>query len=240
MTPTPSSKEFIRTLFSSWLTAMSGPLSVPLAVAAYYVSNDTAKAALGFTAFFCVFFAAFRLWKQERLARVQAEKRLNANQVEILFEEIEPYVRDIPALHESRGERYFVGLRNAGAATLEGVTLRAREGWFIENSIAVAHQRIDRSTERNPVVAVLPHLDPGATELVELFGLDYNAGSSSPEDVFNQKQHFQLELRARNTPTIIADFDYDRDRRPMIHLISTSKAATSDSKDGWSVAIPIN
>lgn len=222
MAATPSFKEFIRTLFSSWLTAMSGPLSVPLATAAYFVPNEAAKIILGFTAFVSMAFAGFRLWKQERSARNEAEECSNANRIELLFDDSDAYVRQMRALHPPRGERYFVGLRNAGAATLEAVTLRAREGWFVDNSIAVAHRRRDQITERNPLVSTLPHLDPGATELVELFGMDYSSGSSSPEDVFNQKQRFQLELRARNTPTVIADFDYDPSRRPMIRLISTS------------------
>lgn len=225
MTTTPSIKEFIRTLFSSWLTAMSGPLSVPLAISAYYVPNEIGKAALGITSFVCGVFAAYRLWKQERCARVEAERRLGANRIEILFGDTEPHVREIRGLHGARGERYFVGLRNPGATTLEAVTLRACEGWFVENSIAIAHRRPDRHPDRNPIISTFEHLDPGAVELIEIFGLDYNAGSSSPDDVFNRKQLFRLEVRARNTSTILANFEYDRDRRPMVRLTSTDPTA---------------
>lgn len=204
---------------------MSGPLSVPLAIAAYFVPNEAARIILGFTAFVCVVFVAFRLWKQERSARNEAEERVDANRIELLFDGSDTYVRQMRALHPPKGEHYFVGLRNNGMTTLEAVTLRAREGWFVENSIAVAHRRRDQITERNPQILALPHLDPGATELVELFGMDYNSGSSSPEDVFNQKQRFQLEVRARNTRTVVADFEYDPTRRPMISLISAIKQA---------------
>jgi hypothetical protein len=198
---------------------MSGPLSVPLAIAAYFVPNEGAKIILGITAFACAVFAAFRLWQRERSARVTAEERLGINRIEFLFDDSHTYVREMRTLHGSRGERYFVGLRNSGTSTLEGVTLRGREGWFVANTIEVAHRRRDRPSERNPLVVTPSHLDPGATELVELFGLDYSAGSTSPDDVFNRRQRFQLELRARNTPTVVADFDYDPNRRPMVRLI---------------------
>jgi hypothetical protein len=39
----PSIKNFIGSLFSSWFVAMSGPLSVPLALAALFVSDKTVQ-----------------------------------------------------------------------------------------------------------------------------------------------------------------------------------------------------
>jgi hypothetical protein len=66
-------RAFVRSLLSSWLTGMSGPLSVPLTIAAVFVPNDVAKVALGVTAFACFWGAAYGVWVRERTARNEAE-----------------------------------------------------------------------------------------------------------------------------------------------------------------------
>jgi hypothetical protein len=82
---------------------MSGPASVPLAVAAFFVSNDAAKVALGATAFFCAWLAAYRVWKQEHVARLAAEARFDALAnpradwpIYELFSHIQPDLLDRP------------------------------------------------------------------------------------------------------------------------------------------------
>jgi hypothetical protein len=44
---------------------MSGPLSVPAAILALWLSNDTAKIIFGLTAFICLLVTAYRVWKTE-------------------------------------------------------------------------------------------------------------------------------------------------------------------------------
>ena len=59
-------KDFGKAILADWLARMSGPLSVPAAALALWVSNDTAKILLGLTAFVCLGVTAYRLWKQGR------------------------------------------------------------------------------------------------------------------------------------------------------------------------------
>jgi hypothetical protein len=58
--------EFCRAIWSEWFTAMSGPLSVPAAIAALWIENTTAKILLGLTAFACIWAAAYSVWRRER------------------------------------------------------------------------------------------------------------------------------------------------------------------------------
>jgi hypothetical protein len=198
---------------------MSGPLSVPLAIAAIFVSGDALKIGLGITSFVCVCVAAYALWSRERLARNAAENRLAGSRIQILFDDTDDrYVRPIQTLHGQTGERYFVGIHNPGSATLYTVTLRAQESWFVDNTIAIAHARTPMRRDREPLIAELPHIDPGATELIELFGKDYH--NVSAPNVFSDKRSFSLEARARDTPTVVAEFEYDPTRRPMIRQLA--------------------
>ena len=72
----PSFINFVRAVFARWFTAMSGPLSVPLAIAALYVTNDLAKALLGITAIVCVVFASYWTWRLERQAVVDTHNHI--------------------------------------------------------------------------------------------------------------------------------------------------------------------
>jgi hypothetical protein len=67
---------FLRAILSSWFTAMSGPLSVPLTIAAVFVENPTARILLGATAFVCFWAAAYGVWARERNARNHTQAEL--------------------------------------------------------------------------------------------------------------------------------------------------------------------
>src|ERR1700694_4710115 len=69
-------RDFVQALSTRWLTLMSGPASVPLAILAFVVSNEIARILLGATAFCCAWGAAYVVWKAERDKRMQAEKEL--------------------------------------------------------------------------------------------------------------------------------------------------------------------
>jgi hypothetical protein len=55
---------------------MSGPLSVPLTIAAAFVPSHAARVGLGVTAFVCFWGAAYGVWMRERTARNAAEANL--------------------------------------------------------------------------------------------------------------------------------------------------------------------
>ena len=71
--PPPSIRVFLTALFASWFVRMSGPLSVPLAVAAMFVPSEAAKVILGITAFACVWAASYAIWSRERIERNKSE-----------------------------------------------------------------------------------------------------------------------------------------------------------------------
>lgn len=58
--------DFVKAICSDWFSRMSGPISVPAAIVALWVDNDTAKILLGGTAFICLWITAYFVWKRER------------------------------------------------------------------------------------------------------------------------------------------------------------------------------
>jgi hypothetical protein len=87
----PNFSNFVRAFGSRWFTAMSGPLSVPLAVAAVFVPNDIAKLLLALTAIACAIFASYWVWRRERQQAIVSEQQL-APKIVLHFEEAEPFV----------------------------------------------------------------------------------------------------------------------------------------------------
>jgi hypothetical protein len=75
MAQPPSIRNFVDLLLPSWSAAMSGPLSVPLAVLAFFVSNETAKVLLGLSSFACVWAASYVLWSRERTERNKSDDK---------------------------------------------------------------------------------------------------------------------------------------------------------------------
>src|SRR5437016_3409994 len=73
-TEPPGLPAYCRAMLRHFFTAMSGPLSVPLAVAAFWVENQTVKVLLGLTAFICVWAAAYWIWRPEREAVINLER----------------------------------------------------------------------------------------------------------------------------------------------------------------------
>jgi hypothetical protein len=109
-----------------------------------------------------------------------------------------------------------VGLRNNSSKTLEGVSLRAKEGWFVANTIAVAHG----IRELEPIIKTLDALDPDATDFTMLFGLSAEPIVTEPDgSIYSQKRQFVLEARARDTKTTTATFEFDPATVPHIKRI---------------------
>lgn len=63
----PTVRNFVRAVGHKWFTAMSGPLSVPLAFFALFLENVWLKMLFGLLAIVCAFFASFWVWRTERL-----------------------------------------------------------------------------------------------------------------------------------------------------------------------------
>jgi hypothetical protein len=59
-------RTYLKAFFTDMLTGMSGPLSVPFAVAALWVPSRTQKIIWGCLAVTCALFASYRVWSKER------------------------------------------------------------------------------------------------------------------------------------------------------------------------------
>jgi hypothetical protein len=110
----PSFREFLATLTSTWFTRMSGPLSVPLTIAAIYVESAAAKTLLGITAFVCFWAASYAIWSRERAERNKSQRR--AQEAEAKSKGYLEFARCIR--HEGEAGRYFgyAIVRNASVA----------------------------------------------------------------------------------------------------------------------------
>lgn len=199
---------------------------MPLAFAAYYVSNDHAKIGFGLLAVVCFLAGAYRLWAAERKVAVRLQQKLeiieNARPVlELIFDENDPRcVRDEHYPFEGKPlkfRRWLIGVRNASwSKSADDVTLRAHESWFVENTFVIAHEdpRSTRSA-RSPIIFKAQTLEPLALEFVELFGLSTNL-AQSPGDVFRQSHEFVIEGRARDAATIVLTLKYEPTEPPAI------------------------
>ena len=90
---------------------MSGPLSVPAAALALWVSNDTAKILLGLTAFVCLGVTAYRLWKTEHDKVVERDRRKREllDEIGVLREQVGRYRIEMEA--DYRGGRFDEKMR---------------------------------------------------------------------------------------------------------------------------------
>jgi len=97
-------KDFTRAMLGDWLARMSGPLSVPAAALALWVSNDKAKILLGVTAFVCLWVTAYRLWKSEHHKVVERDqwKWQLLDEISALRETMVRYRIDMEADHHAR------------------------------------------------------------------------------------------------------------------------------------------
>lgn len=72
----PTIRTFLRALFANWFTAMSGPLSVPCAIAAFFVPSPMAQFGLGVTAIAYFGFTGYWVWTTERVKLVDVQAQL--------------------------------------------------------------------------------------------------------------------------------------------------------------------
>jgi hypothetical protein len=82
---------------------MSGPLSVPAAILALWLSNDTAKIILGLTAFICLLVTAYRVWKTEhdKVVERDEKKRQLLDDIAALREKVGDYRIAMEAEHQA-------------------------------------------------------------------------------------------------------------------------------------------
>src|SRR5438270_13253980 len=59
-------RQFLQAILEDWGSRMSGPLTVPLTVLAFYVSNNAYKFLYTLLALLCGFYTVFSIWLKER------------------------------------------------------------------------------------------------------------------------------------------------------------------------------
>jgi hypothetical protein len=112
---------------------MSGPLSVPLALGPFFVSQDWAKILLGFTAFICLWATAYLLWQREHDKVVERDqrKRQLLDEISALREKMVGYRIEMQADHaasrfdQALWQQKFDALEDEIATKVEQLSSRA-------------------------------------------------------------------------------------------------------------------
>ncbi len=84
--------DFLRAFGASWLTLMSGPLTVPLAILAVFVPG-LYKLLFALLAVACGFFSSYRVWRNERERAVRSEKKAEPPFAKEKLQEVEGQYR---------------------------------------------------------------------------------------------------------------------------------------------------
>jgi hypothetical protein len=81
--------QFFKAFSGDWLALMSGPPTVPLTIAAFFVPNRLLRVLFGCLAVLCAFVASFRVWARERTKVEEEIKELRAFKKEVENEQIQ-------------------------------------------------------------------------------------------------------------------------------------------------------
>jgi hypothetical protein len=87
-TPRARIQDFVRAYFTNWFAVMSGGPSVPAAILAVYVQNDTARYLLWGTVGLAFLLSAYFVWREERLKVIELDIRNRAEAVRLRVAEL--------------------------------------------------------------------------------------------------------------------------------------------------------
>jgi hypothetical protein len=91
----PTFRNFVRAFGERWFVAMSGPLSVPLTMIAFFVENKPAKIFLYVTAVGCAVFAAYWVWRVQYQRAKKLEERLRPK-IQVSLDRLTMGITDLP------------------------------------------------------------------------------------------------------------------------------------------------
>jgi hypothetical protein len=151
------------------------------------------------------------------------ERKAGKAALQILFDPQDGrFMRPVSGSTGSVAERYFVAVRNNSTKSLNGVLLRAQHGLFVAHMIDDNYSPPGSSSRPkigyDTLIKDFGRLDPGALEIIELFGASY-ADLGKPDNVLAGRHTFVLEVRGLDTPTVTAEFEYDPGQRPMLRML---------------------
>jgi hypothetical protein len=112
----PSIKQFLSAFAAQWFTAMSGGLSVPPAVSAFFVNNEAVRLILACIVAICFIVAAYYVWKKERVRAIEAEEKLSVFLAESEKNYATPRIADCPQILDLfiKYDAKLTGLLSAG------------------------------------------------------------------------------------------------------------------------------
>jgi hypothetical protein len=91
---------------------MSGPLAVPLGVAAFFVTNDWARVGLALTSVACAVFASYWVWRVEREKTVGLQKELDSERALRVSKERRREVQSVLSSFLEEGNKIVGQARN--------------------------------------------------------------------------------------------------------------------------------
>jgi hypothetical protein len=167
--------DFAKAIWADWLTRMSGPISVPAAVASLWVSNDLAKTLLGITAIICFVVTCYRVWKPQRDQVEELEKNL-VPKVDATIDSNVDFTRGNKGIRTVR-----LKIINISQGTVKNC--RVREIQFVNKSGAAANMRRTFRLAEERFADMSKHAYQqtfdlqgyGSSELVEIAQLDETA-----------------------------------------------------------------
>jgi hypothetical protein len=140
---------------------------------------------------------------------IHTKLKLPPRDLEIVYDENDPrFVR--PA---SDHVRYYVGLHILCQRSVEAPNVRAQEGQFTNEILALAH---GGDSYGNVEIYKGGRLDWDDLEIFELVGISKTPDS---EGMLSRSHRFTLEARGLNVRVARADFEYDPTKMPMIRML---------------------
>ena len=121
-------RDFVHAMWNDWLARMSGPLSVPAAALAYWISNDAAKIGFVLTAFACLWVTAYRVWKPEH-EKVQALEHRLTPRFDLSYDANDRVCKASLQFGEKMvpGTAFWIRVENTGQETISGCEARLVE-----------------------------------------------------------------------------------------------------------------
>jgi hypothetical protein len=214
----PSFQQFLQSFGGTWLSLISGGLSVPFTAVGLFLPSGTAQISFFILAVVALWIGSYLTWSIERCKSVELQNRIAAVEdetprLELIFDEKNPLcVKDEYYTQFNdrppKSRHWSIGIMNTSKLrSIDNILIIARQSWFVDNTIVVVLENQRRKLQqKNPtIVFSCDTLQPKAEEFVPLFALEINPKG----DVFQRKQEFTLEARGRNVETTTITLIYE-------------------------------
>ena len=221
----PSFLDFLKAFVSSWLTGMSGAISVPLTAAGIFTTSPWLKAGFIIIGATCALLAAFGIWREERFARTKAERSLaeqdnNFFALQIGFDRSNPrqeyWSREQRKNPAKKGEWIVykecrVKIENLSRATVRDVTVSSRPIGPLPSRPALMLFDATKTTKCD--------IHPGNFALVPVvqWPVEIMAGMACNETAAQIYGPIEVTATGTDVATVTRLFEFDWQLEPMIY-----------------------